>query len=164
MSVILPLKPKEVFDHLNQTEKIPDWDSQLGDSILLDPCYKGYEIWYSRLKLPFPASDRGFVNRKLSMEDTKNDVYVIILTAEGVEEYEYTPRTAVQMGHTYCAAQMITGIWDDDGQYKTELRILNQTDLKGLIPVRLIDLFGPAGTLGYCQDIRRGLGLDISTK
>eukprot|EP00357_Protocruzia_adherens_P013360 CAMPEP_0114993920 /NCGR_PEP_ID=MMETSP0216-20121206/12817_1 /TAXON_ID=223996 /ORGANISM="Protocruzia adherens, Strain Boccale" /LENGTH=250 /DNA_ID=CAMNT_0002357655 /DNA_START=195 /DNA_END=947 /DNA_ORIENTATION=- len=157
MTTDIPLHPKEVFDHFNDTTKLTKWDSQMAECYLVDN-YRGYELYYSRIKFPFPFADRGFLTRKFTQSDVENDFYVIVMTSEGTEEYKFEPKTSVQMAHTYIAAIIIQAI-NCNGEQHTRLKMLNQSDLKGSIPSYLLDVVGPKVTLAYCDDVRRGLGV-----
>ncbi len=95
--------PSQIMDMLLHMDKQPDWNKHCRSCKSLGKM-EDTEVSFTQLKIPFPLSDRGFLERRLDVK-IKGTHYVMLTSAETQDIP--LPSKKVTMGYTFVSAYII---------------------------------------------------------
>eukprot|EP00920_Eleutheroschizon_duboscqi_P009862 GHVT01023002.1.p1 GENE.GHVT01023002.1~~GHVT01023002.1.p1 ORF type:complete len:834 (+),score=207.12 GHVT01023002.1:410-2911(+) len=145
----LPLQV--VCHHVRDIPTRLAWDTTFADYRLIEEDMDGCEIIYCSMKAPFPVSHRDFLQWRRTYVDEAEGVVKMLLRSAA---HPNVPEKAgVVRAETLISGYMMRRMPDDPGS--TNLFILAQTDVKGLIPKWVVNTAASRAPMGWVDSLRR---------
>ena len=130
------------------------WESLMGTFEVLERNQEEHsEVVYYSMKVPFPFKDRDFVQKRTLLFDypVKGQILMHYMSVENQKR----PDTGnFVRAHTYIAGYLFKEL--SQFPLRCSIQLITQVDVKGLVPVSLVNMFAARSTRGWIETYRKG--------
>jgi len=129
------------------------WDTVFSTMEVVETNPDGTEIVYSILKAPFGVQSRDFLQKRTIVHDYPNKGQIIIHFVSVENEKRPVVKKYIR-AHTFVSGYFFTEL--SASPLKCKVDIVSQTDIKGLIPKAIVNMFAASKSKGWVEGYKKG--------